>query len=161
MQQEVTRFEDLYSRYAPAIHRFVFRLSGGDAATADDITSETFLRVWTARDRVRLATVQAYLFAIARNLYLEGLRRERKQAPLDEAAAAVAPAQPGRRGDIERALNALPEADRAALVLRLEEDLPYEEIAGVLGITAAAARVKVHRARMKVAQALGGKEAFR
>ncbi|HBY59474.1 MAG TPA: hypothetical protein DEH78_06600 [Solibacterales bacterium] len=161
MPADVTRFEDLYSTYAPAIHRFVFRLSGGDTALAEDITAETFLRVWTAKDRVRAATVQAYLFAIARNLFLEGFRRERKREPLTDAAALVRQPDAVLRGDIERAIAGLAETDRAALLLRVEEEMPYEEIAAVLAISPAAARVKVHRARTKVAAALGGREVNR
>lgn len=52
------------------------------------------------------------------------------------------------------ALQTLPEIDRAAVVMRAGEELPYEEIAAALGLTVAAAKVKVHRARLKLAAAL-------
>jgi RNA polymerase sigma-70 factor (ECF subfamily) len=51
------------------------------------------------------------------------------------------------------AMQQLPEIDRAALLMRGEDDMPYEEIARALGISAGAARVKIHRARLKLAQA--------
>ena len=60
-------FHSLYQSYAPQVHRFVLFLCG-DATLADDITSETFVRAWTARGKIREATVKAYLFTIARNL---------------------------------------------------------------------------------------------
>jgi RNA polymerase sigma-70 factor, ECF subfamily len=55
------------------------------------------------------------------------------------------------------ALQQLPEVDRAALLMRTYDDLSYEAIAAALGLTVVATRVKVHRARLKLA-ALSGKE---
>jgi len=49
-------------------------------------------------------------------------------------------------------LQTLPEPDRAALLMRAEEQMPYEEIAAALGITAGSAKVKVHRARLRLAE---------
>jgi len=51
------------------------------------------------------------------------------------------------------ALNRLPEVDRAAVLMRADQGLSYEEIAVVLGVTVTAAKVKVHRARLKLAEA--------
>jgi RNA polymerase sigma-70 factor (ECF subfamily) len=51
-----------------------------------------------------------------------------------------------------RFIQTLPEVDRAALVLRLQDDFSYEEIASVLNISLAAAKVKVHRARLKLTE---------
>ena len=53
-----------------------------------------------------------------------------------------------------RALRGLPEGERAALLLRVDHDLSYEEIASALGISAGAAKVRVHRARLRLASAL-------
>jgi RNA polymerase sigma-70 factor (ECF subfamily) len=52
------------------------------------------------------------------------------------------------------ALQTLPEIDRAAVLLRAEEGMSYDEVAAALGISPVAARVKVHRARLKLAKAL-------
>ena len=52
------------------------------------------------------------------------------------------------------ALQTLPEIDRAAVLLRAEEGMSYDEVAAALGISPVAARVKVHRARLKLAEAL-------
>ena len=77
-------FHSLYQSYAPQVHRFALFLCG-DAALADDLTSETFVRAWTARGKIREATVKAYLFTIARNLYRDHLRRNRRNTELDES----------------------------------------------------------------------------
>ena len=63
----MTDFESLYKSYAPQVRRFALFLCG-DAALADDITSETFVRAWIGQGKIRGATVKAYLFTIARNL---------------------------------------------------------------------------------------------
>ena len=63
----MTDFHELYTRYARDVHRFALYLSG-DAALADDITSETFVRAWNSAAPIREATVKAYLFTIVRNL---------------------------------------------------------------------------------------------
>src|SRR5258707_15768244 len=79
-------FHSLYQSYAPQVHRFVLFLCG-DASLADDITSETFVRAWTSRGKIRDATVKAYLFTIARNLYRDHLRRNNRLTELEEARA--------------------------------------------------------------------------
>ncbi len=57
-----------------------------------------------------------------------------------------------------RFIQTLPVVDRAALVLRLQDDLSYEEIAGVLNISLAAAKVRVHRARLKLNEYMNQQE---
>lgn len=159
-------FAALYSDHAKDVHRFALFLSG-DPSLADDLTSEAFVRVWSARTRVDLATVRAYLFAIVRNLFLQTLERERRRAPLDERMPAGEAGPETRAGDqgilriVLGALATLPEIDRAALVMRADDGLPYDEIARALGITVSAAKVKVHRARLRLAEILdsaGAKE---
>src|SRR5262249_23542819 len=80
---EPTTFHELYSRYAEEVYRFAYWLSG-NPDDARDLTSETFVRVWTAPEEPRLESVKGYLFAIARNLYRKQFRRHSRQAALDE-----------------------------------------------------------------------------
>jgi RNA polymerase sigma-70 factor (ECF subfamily) len=156
----LTDFARLYREHAADVHRFAVYLSG-DPPLADDLVSEAFVRVWTARQRVELTTVRGYLFAIVRNLFLQHLRHERRRAPLDARIADGQPDPEVRAADqsclqaVLAALHALPEVDRAAVLMRAHGELPYEEIAAALRISVAAAKVKVHRARLKLAEALG------
>ena len=152
-------FSELYRTHAADVHRFVLFLSG-DPALADDILSETFIRLWHARERVDLTTVKGYLLTIARNLFLAERRRVRRMTALDERAHDTGPG-PERRAHSQielqaalAALQTLPEIDRAAVLLRAEEGMSYEEVAAALGVSAVAARVKVHRARLKLAEAM-------
>jgi RNA polymerase sigma-70 factor, ECF subfamily len=154
----VIEFEDLYARYAPDVHRFALYLCGNDAQ-AQDITAETFVRLWTARDNVRLVTVKAYLFTIARNIYRHEQRHDSRHDELDDQLPDRAPGSHvitesrARLREVLRVLQTLPEIDRAALLLRALDEMPYAEIASALGISAAAARVKIHRARLRLAEA--------
>jgi RNA polymerase sigma-70 factor (ECF subfamily) len=154
-------FQQLYERHARDVHRFAVYLSG-DAALADDITSETFTRVWTARDAVRIETARAYLLAIARNLYLDCLRRRRPVTPVDESLPDPAPgpqAEAEGRSELKAvlaALQRLPETDRSALLMRAQDGMPYSDIAAALGLSVAAVKVKVHRARLRLAEARQG-----
>jgi RNA polymerase sigma-70 factor (ECF subfamily) len=154
----VIDFSGLYRTHARDVHRFALYLSG-DPALAEDIVSETFIRLWNARARVDLATVRGYLFAIARNLFLQERRGARRRRGLDERLADPRPGPHDQlrvRSELESvlaALQALPEIDRAAVSMRTDDELPYEEIGRILGISAGAAKVKVHRARLKLAEA--------
>jgi RNA polymerase sigma-70 factor (ECF subfamily) len=149
-------FGRLYRDQAADVHRFAVYLSG-DPSLADDLVAEAFVRVWTARERVDLSTVRGYLFAIVRNLFLHHLRDERRLAPLHEGIADDRPGPEVQASDQRRlrsvlaALATMHEVDRAAVLMRAEGGLPYEEIAQALGISVAAAKVKVHRARLRLA----------
>lgn len=153
----MTEFEQLYERYAKDVYRFALYLSGSPAQ-ADDITSEVFVRVFTSMDRVRTATVKAYLFTIARNLHTDSCRRETREGQLPAELRDFAPGphvQAEARDSLKTvlaALQELPEMDRAALLMRAQDGLPYEEIAAALGLTLAAAKVRVHRARLRLAE---------
>jgi len=159
-------FAGLYRTHAQEVRRFALYLSG-NASVVDDLVSEAFVRVWTARERVDLTTVRGYLFAIVRNLFLKHVERERRHAPIDEGAVDQRPGPEEQARDQDElrvvlsALAQLPEADRAAVLMRADEGLPYEDIAAVLGISIGAAKVKVHRARLKLAEALQAPEAHR
>ena len=145
-ETDVIEFSDLYRMHSGDVHRFVLFLSG-DPALADDILSETFIRLWHARSRVDLATVKGYLLTIARNLFLADRRRASRMTMLDAQARDTRPG-PERRAHAQlelqavmAALQTLPEIDRAAVLLRAEEGMSYDEVAAALGISPVAARV--------------------
>jgi RNA polymerase sigma-70 factor (ECF subfamily) len=148
--------QDLYSRYAADVRRFALYLCGNEAL-ADDLTSETFLRAWSSSSPIRESTVKAYLFTIVRHLYLSELRRSWRQDVLSETIPSTAPTQDREfesvwtMKTVMHALRQLPEIDRAALLLRTQGTMPYEEIARILNVSTANAKVKVHRARLKLA----------
>jgi len=152
-------FHDLYSRYAGDVYRFAHWLTG-NPDDAQDITSETFVRAWTAPEEPRMESVKAYLFAIARNLHRKQWRRTSRLQELDEEISApeTAPDTAAEQKDeFQRtlaALQALPEIDRTVLLLRAEEELSYEDISATTGLSVTAAKVRVFRARAKLAALL-------
>jgi RNA polymerase sigma-70 factor (ECF subfamily) len=154
----MTDFHSLYQRYAPQVHRFALFLCA-DPMLADDITSETFVRAWTSRGKIREATVKAYLFTIARNLYRDHLRRNHRFQDLEESLPDTSPSLQARtehKAELEAviaALQQLAEVDRAALLMRVQEEMPYEEIAQALELPVTTVKVKVHRARLKLMRA--------
>jgi len=152
----MTELEALYRKYAPDVFRFALYLTG-EWSDAEDIVSETFVRVWTSSAPIDLTTVRGYLFTIARNLFLQRRRSAARTAELPDTLATSAASPLERveqRSELAVALarlRTLPEIDRAAIVMRAEYDLPYDEIARALGISVSAAKVKVHRARLALA----------
>src|SRR5215831_12506275 len=133
-------FSEIYERHAKDVHRFAYYLSGNQAI-AEDLTSETFVRALCGSSNLRLGTVKAYLFAIARNLYRDTLASQSRVSAADELPEPRDP-NPGPHLEAEgrqsfartlRALQRLPESERAALVLSIDQDLKYEQIAGILG----------------------------
>lgn len=145
-------FEELYVSYSPDVYRFAVWLSG-NTADAEDIAAETFARAWMNFNSIRTETLKAYLFTIARNIFLESKRKHREHEELPET---YPDANPGLEKNVELrseldqiqvSLLSLPEIDRSAFVMRVQHDLPYEEIARVLNLSETATKVKVHRVR--------------
>jgi len=153
----IATFEELYRRHARDVYRFALYLTG-DTAQAEDIASGTFVRVWAASDRLRVTTVKAYLFTIARNLHLHGLRgrSRRVSLPADPPVPRPGPQLEAegreRLGLVLRALGRLTPTDRAALLMRAQDGMSYEEIAAALGLSLSAVEVRIHRARLRLSE---------
>jgi RNA polymerase sigma factor (sigma-70 family) len=149
-------FSSLYQKYAGDVYRYALYLSG-QHAEADDITAETFARVWIASEPIVMATVKGYLFTIARNLYLHGLRRSARHDALDEALHDPRPGPDTHAEHSERLqsvlkqLQALPETSRSALLMHAVDGMAYQEIAQVLGVSLSVVKVRIHRARFTLA----------
>lgn len=153
-------FRALYERHAGDVQRFAFYLCG-DRARAEDLAAEAFARAWTGSDEIRTATVKAFLFAIVRNLVRESARRGGREVEMAEAEMkeAIADSKPGPEASADgrfelravlAALQRLPETDRAALLMRAQDGMSHEEIAAALGLSVAAVRVRIHRARLEL-----------
>jgi RNA polymerase sigma-70 factor (ECF subfamily) len=152
----MTDFSSLYKKYAPDVYRFALYLSS-ERGEAEDITSETFVRAWTSTEPIEMATVKGYLFTIARNLFLQGLRKKSRYVALNDelrdsqAGPYVQAEQKEKLHSVMTELQGLPEASRSALLMRAVDGMAYEEIAQVLGLSLAAVKVKIHRARLALA----------
>jgi RNA polymerase sigma-70 factor (ECF subfamily) len=154
----IDKLDELYRRHAGTVFRFAYGLCR-NRAEAEDIVSETFIRVLTRAERIESATARAYFLTIARNIFLDSVRRNKRAARHHEGGGPLhhdQEAHLGERAALAAALDAigaLPEGERAAFLLRVDHDLSYEEIAAALNISVAAAKVRVHRARVRLASA--------
>ena len=150
-------FSDIYERYAHDVHRFSLYLSG-NYALAEDLTAETFVHAMCGPTALRVDSVKAYLFAIARNLFHDVVDRQRRLVPASEAPEGADPAPLASRAAEDRqtlatvlkAIQRLPEQQREALVLSVDEDMRYDQIGAILGCSVAAVRVRIHRARLQL-----------
>jgi RNA polymerase sigma-70 factor (ECF subfamily) len=148
-------FGSLYERYAQDVYRFALYLCG-DPGFAEDIAAETFVRAWVTPGEIRISTVKAYLFMIARNLYRTGLKWDGRRAELEDGMPDPEPgpeAMAGIRLELRAVLEmlqTLPETDRTVLLMHVQDGIPYAEIAAALGLSVAAVKVKVHRSRIKL-----------
>jgi RNA polymerase sigma-70 factor, ECF subfamily len=156
-------FEQIVRRYQRPVIRLIARITG-DRALAEDLAQETFVKAFrslAAFDATR--PLASWLFRIAHNTALDAIRRSRKAAassgtPRDGDLAAPPAADPVEREALGRALQAalarLRPEFRAAIVLRYEEGLSFDDIASVMGVPEATARSHVHRARKELARLL-------
>ncbi len=147
-------FDDLYRSFADDVFRFLLYLSG-KWALSQDLTSETFVRVWTSTTPLRVSTAKAYLFVIARNLYLDSLRRKRPDG--HPAAGWAEPASPAvcyeQREELAQTLEDMEqivEGDRAAFAMSVLEEMSHEEVAGALGIGVGAVKSRIFRTRLRL-----------
>ena len=143
--------------------------ASGDRALAEDLAQETFVKAYlklAAFDTSR--RLSSWLFRIAHNTAIDALRRARVSTvalddPSVEAAVRSETAAPAA-GDpveahalgqaIDAAMAELRPEHRAAVMLRYEEGLPFEDIGHVLGVPEVTARTYVHRARKQLAARL-------
>ena len=173
-------FREFYDRYAVWIRSWFVRHTGSESASLD-LTAETFAQAWHASRRFRDeadGSGAPWLFGIARNLLrqyhkhnrIESAARERMGLPVVSAEcedyervderSEIGALTPVLRG----ALRALPAEQRRALELRIVHGLPYDAVAGRLGCSQNAARLRVSRAlralttQMRSAQALSATE---
>lgn len=154
--------EELYAAHHAEIHRYLARMVGDDELAAD-LTQETFVKAYRAFDSLQdLQQARPWLYRIAGRTALDELRRRRlvRFVPwAGEPGGTVASAEDsvlrGRlSGELERALAAIPERQRMALLLSELEQFNGLELAAALGTSHDAARALLTRARESLRQAL-------
>ena len=166
-------FENIVTEYQLSVYHFIFRMIS-DHGRTEDLTQEVFLRVYNARDRYQVsAKFRTWLFTIANRLGLNELRARRRRARVfvqsppsvgeggsGEFFASV-PARDGEppaarveRQELESLLETLmaqlPPNQRAAIQLHRAELFSYQEISEVIGVTAAAVKSLLVRARQSL-----------
>ena len=154
-------------RYQRPVISLISKVLGdkGDRATAEDLAQETFVKAYlklAAFDTTR--RFSSWLFRIAHNTAIDAIRRSRSAVVISDDPAEIDtladegvsdPLETAALGRaLDEALSSLRPEHRAAIMLRYEEGLPFEDIGHVLGVAEATARSFVHRARRQLAARL-------
>jgi RNA polymerase sigma-70 factor (ECF subfamily) len=147
---EIDAFETLVRQFQGEIYAWIVRIVR-DPGIAEDLTVETLWRIYRARRQFRLdGNFAAWARRIATNLALDHLRRKRPVLSLLADPAGVP--QPDRliqretREKIQQAFRRLPAKLQVAATLALVDEQPYDEIAGALGTSVGAVKLRVFRA---------------
>lgn len=154
-------FRDLVEATGDRVYGTIVKMLGG-IENAEDLAQRVYVRIWKARSRYEpTAKFTTWMYSIVRRLVLNERRgRSRRAAVFYQPAAGETVREPvagdspmaeASAGElsvaIDRALAELPEEQRMAMVLRRYEEMPYEEIAKVLGTTVPAVKSLLFRAR--------------
>jgi len=165
-------FEALVTKYQKPVINMIFQ-SISDPTEAEDLAQNVFVQVWKTRARYKpTAKFSTWLFTITRNMCLNEIRRRARhraesldqpqqetaagtEHPLQVADHAATPADDAAiRAElvkqVESALRALPEVQRTAMLLLRHKEIPYEDIAQILGCSLSATKSIIHRAREKL-----------
>ncbi|QGG97077.1 sigma-70 family RNA polymerase sigma factor [Actinomarinicola tropica] len=137
----------LLDEHAVALHRHVRALVG--ANDADDVTQEVLIAALRAYPGLRDGSnLKGWLWTIARHKAIDRFRHDGRRpstVPLeDDPGGGDGVVPPGADDELWSAVRRLPDGQRAAVALRFVDDMPYREIAEVLGCTEGAARQRVH-----------------
>lgn len=157
----------LYRRYQGGLYRFALHMSG-NSALAEEVTQETFLQLIQRPQgyQAQRGPLAAFLFGIARNLTRRGLRQQIACDQLEDEALERELSLPGeedtlqeltRAEDLEqlrKAVLALPEIYREAVVLCDLQETSYSEAAELLGCSPGTVASRLHRARLMLQQRL-------
>ncbi len=167
---DTVAFEKLVEFHQHAVVGTVARMLG-NPSDAEDVAQQVFVRVWRSAPRYQpTAKFTTWLFTIARNLVFNELRRRQRKpsTSLDEREALLPggtsvdgnplPDETILHGEMERmveaAIQRLPEKQRLAVVLRRYQELPYEEIGAILGLSLPAVKSLLFRARVQLKEDL-------
>jgi RNA polymerase sigma-70 factor, ECF subfamily len=150
-------WDELVRQHADRVYRLAYRLCGNQH-DAEDLTQETFIRVFRSVQNYQPGTFEGWLHRITTNLFLDVVRRRSRvrmealpddydRVPADEPNPEQIYHDSRLGPDLQAALDSLPPEFRAAVVLCDIEGLSYEEIGATLGVKLGTVRSRIHRGR--------------
>ena len=153
-------FEGLVQRYRVKVFRLVYSIVG-NAARAEEVTQDTFLKVWLAFSSYDgRASLSTWLYTIARNTSLTHRRSEAYRAvqPLDDVIerSGQKPLSPEVL-DIDRLVKRLPEEQQEAVRLFYLQERSIDDVAGMMDVPEGTVKSYLHRARRALAKMMEGK----
>ncbi len=167
LEGDDTAFAHLFNRYRDAIRQLLVQRTGS-ADDADDLLQETFIKVYLHLDRYNAAySFGQWVYTIARNTFIDYVRRRSEELPIDERFSAPASSAPNpeesvihsqQHAQIERYLSMLPPHYGRLIALRLFDEYSYEEIAERLSLPLGTVKTRIHRAREQLCRLIRGGE---
>ncbi len=162
-------FTDLMRRHYKGLVNYIYRFTN-NRESSEDLAQEVFLRVYrSTKTYTPQAKFSTWLYKIATNLCFTNVKAKgrEKNVSLDEMEENIGDLKDSKsekaddviyRSEIKNAifeaLETLPEKERVSIILCKYEELPYEEVAEVLGCTVGAVKTHVYRGRMKLVEKL-------
>jgi RNA polymerase sigma factor (sigma-70 family) len=164
-------WEEIVREHGDRVYRLAYRLAG-NTHDAEDITQETFIRVFRSLDSYRPGSFEGWLHRITTNVFLDLVRRRQRirMEALPDEADRIAGSEPSPEQaftdsnldpDLQAALDDLLPEFRAAVVLCDVEGLSYEEIGATLGVKLGTVRSRIHRGRQALRAGLERRRADR
>ena len=152
--------EELIELWKMPMFRFFLR-SLNHHEDAEDLTQRVFVRIYRSAERyLPHAKFSTWIFTIARNLLIDEIkkRKRRPQIVFGEHVERAGEVEVGRSAELSeilmKQLDAIPENHRTALLLRVQRELSYREIAEVMQSTEASVKTWIHRARLDLRKSL-------
>jgi len=158
----VTEVEKIYAQHFQSVYRYAFSLCRNET-TAEDVTSETFLKAIGAIDKFKGdCSVKVWLCQIAKNTYFSSLKKTKMETTLDLEVEIESEASDFTEKlsdktsalEIHHCLHSLEEPYKEVFSLRIFGELSFSEIAELFGKTENWARITYHRAKLKLKEAL-------
>ena len=144
------QYNQCVEQYADRLFRFAFA-SLHNREQAEDVVQESFARVWERLKTVEFAKAKSYLFTIAHHAMIDEIRQRQQYTNIEDCSpnelkSAYNP-YPDIHDILHKALAALPEMQRNALLLRDYEGYSYQEIGDITGMSEAQVKINIFRAR--------------
>jgi len=158
MSRRFRQWVDAYQDHAWTLARYLLK----DAAEAEDVCQEAFVKLWHHRDEIDPGKARAWLMKVTRNACLDRLRRRKPMLELHEEAESdgrvAEPHEDARRQELgrwlQKAIAALQEPYRSLVVVRDVHQNSYEEVADALELSLTQVKVYLHRARKQLREKL-------
>lgn len=161
MAGDNSAFGHLVGRYRESMRKIYLQRTSGNSDDVDDLIQDTFLKVWLNLSRYNPTfTFGQWLYTIARNTFIDYIRRRPDSVPLEEntprSASSTMPTpeeliiNAQQRARLDEVLAAMRPQYKRLIELRFFRDYSYEEIAAELGIPLGTVKTQLHRAREKM-----------
>lgn len=149
-------YNECVKLYSDGIFRFIVK-NLRDEFESENIVQNTFEKLWIRIDQVEMKTAKSYLFKVAYNNMIDVIRKNKRNVDLEEAGH-IASTNHEYNNLIEyvnKALNMLPEKQKAAITLRDYEGHDYKAIGDITGMSESQVKVNIFRARKFIKEYIG------